>query len=150
MSAERVAAELAVRGLVARYADAVTRRDASAWRATWAVDGAWQILGQSARGRAAVAALWEQLMGGFEFVVQLPISGSVRVDGETASGRWTVIEQGKTVGGGAFHSLGIYDDRYRCDDGDWRFEERRLHLLYLGPPDLSAPFRPYPEAEAGC
>ena len=149
MTIERVTAELAIRNLVARYADAVTRGDGRAWLATWAADGAWQILGQKARGRTAVSALWEQLTRGFEFVVQLPVSGSIRVDAETAMGRWTVIEQGKMVGGGGFHSLGIYDDLYRCEDGEWRFDERRLHLLYVGPPDLSAPFNPYPEAEEG-
>ena len=48
-----VASELEIRGLVARYADAVSRRDEDAFGATFATDGEWQLLGnkQTAIGR---------------------------------------------------------------------------------------------------
>ena len=34
--------ELALRNLMGRYTDAVNRRDADAWIATWAEDGVWR------------------------------------------------------------------------------------------------------------
>jgi ketosteroid isomerase-like protein len=37
--------ELAIRALVARYADAVCRRDPDAWAATWAEDCKWDLGG---------------------------------------------------------------------------------------------------------
>ena len=35
--------ELAIRGLLARYGDAVCRRDPQAWIATWAPDCTWDL-----------------------------------------------------------------------------------------------------------
>ena len=51
-----VASELEIRGLVARYADAVSRRDEKAFAATFAIDGEWQLLGKVAEGREKAAA----------------------------------------------------------------------------------------------
>ena len=36
--------ELAIRGLIARYCDAVNRYDSDAWAGTWANDGRWYFL----------------------------------------------------------------------------------------------------------
>ncbi len=69
MDEVRISDELAIRELVASYADAVVRRDADAWSATWAEDGEWHILGNATRGRDAVVSLWKQLMAAVPFVV---------------------------------------------------------------------------------
>ena len=50
--------ELAIRALVARYADAVCRRDPDAWAATWAEDCRWDLGGPLASGRAETLDLW--------------------------------------------------------------------------------------------
>jgi len=56
MSAED---ELAIRALVARYADAVCRRDPDGWAATWAQDCRWDLGGgRVISGRTQTLNLW--------------------------------------------------------------------------------------------
>lgn len=130
--------ELAIRNLVARYADAVNRRDEAAWADTWAEAGEWSLLGRAAQGREAARELLAEFLAGLSLVVQVPASGVVRVQGDRATGRWTITEQGKLANGNAFLSLAAYDDEYERGAGEWRFASRRLTLFYMGPPDLSA------------
>ncbi len=143
MSDSRLADELEIRDLVARYSDAVNRGDHAAWAETWSDDGVWRLLGREARGRENCVALLRELTGPLSLVVQLATNGLVRVDGERASGRWSILEHFKTSDGGSM-SLGIYDDAYRRERGGWRFAARSFHALYLGPPDLSAAATRYP------
>ena len=102
MSDSRAADELAIRGLVARYAEAVSSRNREQWAATWSEDAQWKVMGMSSNGRDDTVALWEKLMGGLEFVVQLANSGWVEFedgDADRATGRWQITEHGKFAGG---------------------------------------------------
>ena len=145
MSNSQVADELAIRSLVARYAEAVAARDEKAWADTWADDGEWHVMGQSPKGREEVVKVWNQLMGGLEFVVQHAASGTVDIDGDRATGRWQVIEFGKMAGGGAMMNIGLYRDEYVREHGAWQFQKRIFSPLYVGPPDLSAAAIPFPK-----
>ncbi|HJN92747.1 MAG TPA: nuclear transport factor 2 family protein [Dehalococcoidia bacterium] len=144
MTERRVADELEIRELVARYADAVCRRDTEAWGATWAADGAWAILGQTTAGRAAVVALWERLMGGMAQVVQIPHEGILQFDGDAAKGCWYITEYGQLADGTAMLTLGLYHDEYVQEDGAWRFGRRAFHALYSGAPTLADAFHSLP------
>ncbi|MGE4605861.1 MAG: nuclear transport factor 2 family protein [Myxococcota bacterium] len=140
-----VAAELAIRSLVARYSDAVARRDEADWGATWAPDGEWQIMGTVQQGREDVVKFWVQLMGTVPFVVQVPSFGTVSIDGDRANGRWYVTEYGKTVDERPSLTLGVYHDQYKRLDAKWLFARRRFDILYMGPPDLTGMTLPFPE-----
>ena len=137
MAERDVAAELAIRELVARYAEAVSRNDAEAFAGTWAEDGEWLLLGQRAVGPEAATAQWKRLVRGFEFVVQLCHGGIIEVEGTTASGRWQTRASGRAVDGSPFFSLGFYADRYVCVEGRWCFQSRDFEAIYAGPPDFS-------------
>jgi ketosteroid isomerase-like protein len=130
--------QLEIRDLVARYSDAVNRRDTEAWADTWAEDASWQILGRAPEGRAAIVALWQKMMSGFPFVVQMPSEGVVELSGDEASGRFYLTEYGRSADGTGLLTLAVYHDRFRREPDRWRFCERRFHALYSGPPDLSA------------
>ena len=136
--------EQAIRDLVARYADAVNRRDESAWRDTWATEGKWDLRGQLVEGRDAVVKLWATLMAGLPFVVQLVHSGTVTIAGDSGSGTWYLTELMRTADGGGRLSVGMYRDTYVRSNGEWRFLLRRYDLLYAGPPDLSGDVFPSP------
>lgn len=144
----RVADELAIRDLVARYADAVAQRDAESWSDTWTDDASWILGPTRADGRDDILLTWTRLMDSFEFVIQIPEYGSVEVQGEHATGRWTIRELGWPRQGGPTATLGLYRDAYRCKQGEWRFCERRFRLLYMGPPDLSGKLFGLPAAAA--
>lgn len=144
MDRERITDELAIRELVDRYADAVVRRDADAWGATWALDGEWHILGDIVRGREALVEKWRELVSQLPFVHQIASGGLIEFDGKTASGRFYINEYAKTGTGAGLLLLGVYLDDYVCKDGDWLFLRRRIHPLYMGPPDMSGSVNPFP------
>lgn len=123
--------ELAIRHLVAAYADAVNRRDESLWASTWATDGVWDLMGNAIEGKDAVVATWKGAMGGFAFVVQLVYQGTVAIDGDTATGRWYLAEHLKPQGddNGMFN-IGTYIDDYVKEAGEWKFARRSYHVLY--------------------
>ena len=147
MSDSRVADELAIRGLVARYAEAVSSHNRDQWAATWTEDGEWSVMGQTSVGREDTVALWDKLTGSLEFVVQLANSGQVEFDdndSDRATGRWQITEHAKFTGGAALFTIGFYKDECVREDGEWRFKTRSFHPLYFGPPDLSAKTHPFP------
>jgi hypothetical protein len=150
-------ADREIRDLVARYSDAVNRRDEKAWTATWAEEGCWQLLGQTKTGRAEVVAFWLELMPHVPWVLQLPSFGVIELDDDltTASGRWYINEISKRPSGPGL-TIGVYHDSYVCkgrkgragrdgrESGVWCFAHRRFDVVYSGPPDLSGKESPYP------
>jgi len=144
MSDSRTADELAIRDLVARYADAVVRRDESAWGDTWAEKGEWTVMGRTATGREQVVELWNTLMATLPFVIQLPHSAMLSIDGDRATGRWYITEHGQRADGAGMQMFGVYHDEYGKEDGRWRFIRRRFDPLYAGAPDLSSQPLPFP------
>ena len=123
--------KLEINELVARYADAVCRRDQSAWADTWAEDGLWQLPGApETRGRDNIVALWANAMAGFPFVAQLINNGTVDVEGDTASGRWYLTEHLKLPDGDIMFNIGVYQDSYVKTAGGWKFSERHYTVLY--------------------
>jgi uncharacterized protein (TIGR02246 family) len=130
--------ERAIRQLVAGYCHAIAERDDAAWADSWAEDGAWSVLGAEVRGRAAILEHYRKLVAGVRWVVQFAHDGIVEVDGDTAQGRWLILELLQWQNGRGGQNVGRYRDRYvRGADGRWRFARREFHAIYLGPPDLS-------------
>lgn len=128
--------ELAVRALVARYCDAVSRRDVEAWAATWTPDCVWDLGGgRITRGRAATVEQWTTAIAKYPWVAQLAPTGIVETTGDTGRGSWWVLELNRVQdGSGALH-LGHYDDEYRRTDDGWRFASRTFAMVYRGPLD---------------
>lgn len=131
--------ELAIRGLIERYADAVNRRDAADWADLWTGDGVWEVFGSEIAGRDAVVGAWSGAMKSFSFVFHVVHSAVIDVEGESARGRWTVSEQLIDSAGTPGVLLALYHDEYRRESGAWKIARRRLQPVYQGPPDLSGP-----------
>lgn len=130
--------EREIRNLVASYCHAIAERDDEAWAATWAEEGEWLVLGAHVRGRAAILAHYRKLVAPVRWVVQVAHDGIVEVAGDTATGRWLILELLQWPDGRGAQNVGRYRDRYvRGRDGAWRFARRQFHATYLGPPDLS-------------
>ena len=128
-----VADELAIRNLVARYGDAVSRRDGDAWEATWAEDATWTLPGgHDVAGRTNIRAAWERAMSRYPTVVHLIHQGEIRFDGVAATGRWYLSERGTTVDGDPIDHVGAYDDSYVVSEGGWRFSSRRFEVIAVG------------------
>jgi uncharacterized protein (TIGR02246 family) len=129
--------------LVHDYADAVVRRDADAWAATWAPDARWVLgPGRDVTGRDVILDVWEKAMGRFSAVVQMVANGKATPGptADTASGRWYIFENFLLASGETGILLAYYDDTYVRVDGKWLFASRELTRQYQGAPGLSAPF----------
>ncbi len=114
----------------------------AAWVATWAADGVWNLLGNPVSGRDNILALWQQMMGSFEFALMLPSSCLFKVDGNTASGHWYLHEYTRDLQGNASTVLSRYLDTYVKQDGQWLFQSRHYSFIYNGPADLSGTYTP--------
>ncbi len=127
-----VADELAIRQLVASYADAVNRVDEDQWAQTWANNCTWVLAGLGdVDGKVNVVGMWQQAMKGFAFVVQLVDQGTVFIDGDNAKGRWYLSEHLRPVGSSdGLYNIGTYADEYQKVEGEWLFTRRDYHILY--------------------
>ena len=115
---------LAIRELVDAYGDAVCRRDADAWVATWAPDGVWLIRGKTITGHAGLRAAWLSAMAAYQFVSFAGRPGAMQVDGDTATLRVQTSEWLVPVAGLPRVQLGTYEDRLVKVRGDWLFAQR--------------------------
>jgi len=128
------ATDAALRQLVARYCDAVIRRDKALWASTWADDSSWTLRGEPIVGRKQIVAAWVAAMKRYAWVVQTAPQMLFEVDERagTAVGRVTVQERSKRVDGTMGMLLATYHDRYVRSDGAWLFAERRLEIIEAG------------------
>lgn len=133
-----------IRELMARYVDAVNRKDGAAWAATWAQDATWNLLGTEVVGRENILGLWQQMMTGFEFAVMMPSSCLIEISGDSANGHWYLHEYTRDLEGAATTILSRYLDSYRKVDGQWLYQTRQYEFIYRGPPDLSGDYTPLP------
>lgn len=137
--ARNVEDDIEIRELVARYGHAVSERDTDGWRETWIEESEWNVLGHSPRGREDIVTLWLRLMAQFPMIVHRASDGIVRLEGDTATGTWAIVESGQSARGDGVVVLGKYEDWYvRTADG-WRFKRRDFGCYYQGPPDVTAP-----------
>lgn len=132
--------ELALRRLMDRYIDAVHRVDSDAWIATWAQDSTWNLLGNPVQGKDNILALWQQMMGTFEFALMLPSSCVFDIDGDQASGHWYLQEFSRDLEGNTSNMVSRYVDNYIKQDDEWLFKSRDYAFIYNGPADLSGTY----------
>jgi ketosteroid isomerase-like protein len=128
--------ELALRTLMSRYIDAVHRRDAAAWAATWDDNGSWNLMGTQVTGKASIVALWQQMMAGLEFALMLPASCLFSIDGDTASGHWYLQEFTRDLEANASAIVSRYTDTYSKRTGQWLYQSRHYGVIYHGATDL--------------
>ena len=138
--ADDVLDDLAIRNLVARFADVCTVDDADGFRALWAPDGVWEISAPfpgRAEGVDRIVSLYGQLRSPHATFVQMPHSGVIHVDGDAARGRWVMQELGRNPDTGInYNNYGLYLDTLVRRDGGWRFSSRSYQYLWV---DVTTP-----------
>ena len=132
--------EIALRNLMSRYVDAVHRRDAAAWAATWSDDASWNLLGTAVTGKANIVGLWQQMMEGFEFALMLPSSCLFSIDGDSASGHWYLQEITRDKAGNSSSIVSRYLDTYSRRDGQWLYQSRHYGFIYHGTAEMSGSY----------
>ncbi len=137
--AARLAAEIGIRRLHALCADAVWRKDRSAFLDCFVAEGVWKVAGMDLRGHDAIGEGFDQFLALNERVLMSFGSPILEVGARTASGRTYTTETVKALDGQGMCSIGIYYERFAEREGNWRFQWRHFDFCYFGPPDLSAP-----------
>ena len=137
--------DLAIRTLVACYADAVNRYDAQAWASTWAPQGEWILRqGDSKVGREAIVDFWDSIMASLKFAIMIPGSAQINIQGQGATGRWYMTEIVEEKQGPGSHIVGVYNDHYIKLDQQWYFQSRQYHMLYQTPTNAEGIYQPLP------
>lgn len=128
-----------IEALRGEFTDAGTMRDYDRFAALFTEDGAWRIphAGAEFVGRAQIRVGIERGQGLREFFVQTVHPGTIRLDGDTATGRAYVAEFGRLHDGRSQSNHSIYHDRYRRTPDGWRFVERRYEVRYVDPTPLA-------------
>jgi uncharacterized protein (TIGR02246 family) len=121
--------QMAIRALHENYADAVFRRDASAWGALWADDARWDFMGMIMDGREAIVATWNGAMSGFSFAGFFVQPGAIEVDGDSATGRVYTNEVLEDLDGNLRRIVGQYEDQYVRQNGNWAYQARKFVIL---------------------
>lgn len=124
---------LAIRELLETYADAVTRRDADTWGATWAEDAEWSLpdypeLGTT-RGRLAIVAMWVEAMKAYPGILFEAWPGSIEVSGESATMR-SYTSEVYDRDGVTMRDRGVYEDTCVKMDGRWLFKSRSFRNIH--------------------
>ncbi len=128
----RLEAESAIRRLVARYCDAVNRRDADAAGQLFAADCRITIAGGPERlGRELHTEGMRQTFAAFAFLRQQCDSGLIDVAGDAATARLSVFEASQKHGDARLSLIfGFYEDGYVRRAGGWRFQARCYTMQY--------------------
>lgn len=124
---------LAIRELLETYADAVTRRDADAWGATWTEDADWSLpdypeIGTTT-GRDAIVAMWIEAMKAYPGIMFEAWPGAIAVDGERAVMR-SYTSEIYDQDGVTMRDRGVYEDVCVKTEGRWLFKSRTFRNIH--------------------
>ncbi len=142
-SATDTSALLAVQRLQAAYGDAVTRR---AWPEVAALFEPDAVVHLDTRSRApfdldgpeALVAFVERALEPFTFFELAILNAVAEVDGDDGRGQVYLCELRCDAAGEWTQAYGLYQDRYRRTDGDWRIAGRRYTSLARTGPRIEA------------
>ncbi len=127
-----IAADLALRQLLATYSDRANTGDVAAWGTTWAMDASWDLGGpKPITGRANIVAALGKLLKRYDWMVHIEPLAVFDIDEEAGqgSGRVTMQEFYRRTNGVPGTLLGTYHDTYVRNGNGWLFATRRLEIV---------------------
>jgi len=140
ISEDLIVHEASLQRLVFQFADAVNHRDAELFKKLWLEEGVWEIsppIAVKVKGEDSIIELFKDLLGRWDFFVQMVHGGVVSVSDGQAQARWCMEEIGRGRDGQGFHNYGYYQDEFTFQKGGWYFARRTYHFYYLEEPQLT-------------
>ncbi|MFJ4848728.1 MULTISPECIES: nuclear transport factor 2 family protein [unclassified Streptomyces] len=130
---QAIADRVEIEALRGEFTDAAMMRDRPRLAALFTPDGVLRMPNIPAefRGREEIRAGGERLQSQWDFFVQTTHPGTIRLDGDTATGRASIQELARTLDGRQGLNYAIYHDRYERTAEGWRFAERVYEIRYL-------------------
>lgn len=132
--------EALIQKQVAKFADAVNRRDQKEFTSLWIPEGIWELkspMNINVQGKENIEQTFIQLLNNWEFFVQMAHSGVIEINGEYAKARWCMNEIGRDYDGKGFQNFGMYEDELILQENTWLFIKRTYHFAYIDEPKLS-------------
>jgi ketosteroid isomerase-like protein len=126
--------QVAITQLVARFDDAVNRRDAQEFASLWDQDAVWEIgdpMPMRVSGAQAIVEKWRAMIDGTQWLFRGSFAGVITTDGDTATGRWPCIETGTFANAMGYDNRALYEDDYVRRGEQWLFKQRRYVYLWL-------------------
>jgi ketosteroid isomerase-like protein len=129
---QAIADRVEIEALRGEFTDAAMMRDRARLASLFTEDGVLRMPNIPAEltGPEEIRAGGERLQALHEFFVQTTHPGTIRIDGDTATGRAYIQEIGRAVDGRQGLNFAVYHDRYRRTAEGWRFTERVYEVRY--------------------
>jgi ketosteroid isomerase-like protein len=130
---QSIADRVEIEALRGEFSDASMMRDWDRFASLFTDSGAWRMphINEELVSRAEIRAGVERLRALWDYFVQTVHPGTVKLAGDTATGRSYVSEFGRFRDGSSQVNYSIYHDRYERTPDGWRFAERRYEVQYL-------------------
>ncbi|MFJ9822920.1 nuclear transport factor 2 family protein [Streptomyces sp. NPDC101160] len=146
---QEIADRVEIEALRAEFTDAVMMRDRSRLAALFTADAVLRMPNVPVEfiGREEIRAGGERLQSQWDFFVQNSHPGTLRIDGDTATGRTYMQEVARLLDGRSGMNFAVYHDTYRRTPEGWRFAERVYEVRYVDTTPLTGS-APGPDAQA--
>jgi ketosteroid isomerase-like protein len=130
---QAIADRVEIEALRGEFTDAVMMRDYDRVASLFTPDGAWRMpkIPAELAGRKEIRAWGERVPDLVDYLVQTTHPGTIRLDGDTASGRAYLSEVIRLRDGSSELNYAIYHDRYQRTPDGWKFTERVYEVRYL-------------------
>ena len=142
---QSIADRVEIEALRGEFADTVMMRDPDRLASLFTEDGVWRMphIHVELTGREQIRAGSKRLQGQWDYFVQTTHPGTIRLEGDTATGRAYISEVARLRDGSSGVNYSIYHDRYQRTPDGWKFAERVYEVRYLDTTPLagSAPSR---------
>jgi ketosteroid isomerase-like protein len=130
---EAIADRVEIEALRGEFTDAAMMRDYDRLTLLFTPDGTLRIPHADIElaGREEIRAWGKRVPTVVDYLVQTTHPGTIRLDGDTASGRAYVCELIHLGDGSSHLNYAIYHDRYQRTPDGWNFTERVYEIRYL-------------------
>jgi ketosteroid isomerase-like protein len=130
---EATADRVEIEALRGEFTDAAMMRDYDRVTSLFTPDGVLRIPDANIdlSGWEQIKAWGERVPTVVDYLIQTTHPGTVRLDGDTASGRAYISELIHLHDGSSHLNYAIYHDRYQRTRDGWRFSERVFEIRYL-------------------
>ena len=130
---QAIADRVEIEALRGEFTDAAMMRDRARLASLFTPGGALRMPNIPAElvGREEIRAGIQRLQGLWDYFVQTTHPGTIRLAGDTASGRAYIAELGRFRDGSSHQNYAIYHDRYQRTPDGWKFTERVFEVRYL-------------------
>jgi len=131
----RIEDRFAIIDLVAAYCTAIDGRDLEAFVACFTADGVIRHADGVMRldGREAIREYYTRRFGDYGVTFHYPHAHTVTLDGPDEAHGVVTAHAEMALNGEAWLAAFRYTDRYRREEGRWRFAERELACWYYMP-----------------